>query len=347
MEWQNTELKKMFEILEENEKTIERFHRVEAKILSILNFKDFLEKLLQEIENNFNIPYVWITMIKNTEVCNFIQSLDDSELLAQRTNIIDEHDFYQVVCNDTKPIVTNQNIASFHNFLPNIEHDAIGSLAISPITIDGKIIGSFNQGDQSSKRFTANLNINLLQQLAVKVSLCLSNVTAHEKLKFLAYHDPLTGLLNRRVMEQVLLRELNRAKRYKSDLSIVFIDLNAFKAVNDTCGHDHGDKLLIHIAESMLHICRDLDIVSRFAGDEFVLILPETTIKKANLLMKRIQNYLSKNPLKVNNLTTYGSISYGIAYTNGTDKSLSSTSMIKDADKKLYENKKKLYSLKK
>ena len=173
----------------------------------------------------------------------------------------------------------------------------------------------------------------------MKVSLCLSNVTAHEKLQFMAYHDPLTGLLNRRVMEAVLKREFNRAERYASNLSIVFLDLDNFKRINDVYGHDCGDDLLKYVGGCLLEMSRDTDVVARFAGDEFIIILPETPKNSAENLMKRVKSYFSQHPLIANDRSIPISISFGVASTEG--KSVKDPdSLLKDADEMLYLAKK-------
>jgi diguanylate cyclase (GGDEF)-like protein len=212
-------------------------------------------------------------------------------------------------------------------------------MAIAPITLDGQLIGSLNQADISAKRFQPGIDTSLLEQLAVKVSLCLSNVTAHEKLRYLAYHDPLTGLLNRRVMESVLEREYYRYQRYPKSLSLVFVDLDHFKHVNDAHGHDRGDDLVKHVARVLMELSRNTDVVARYAGDEFVMILPETDSGSAGLLMERVQRHFTHNPLSVNEVTIPISISYGIA-TAGDLNIDSPQSLLKHADQALYEAKK-------
>lgn len=170
------------------------------------------------------------------------------------------------------------------------------------------------------------------------VSICLSNVAAHEELKALAFKDPLTGLLNRRAMERALKREISRSKRYGSPLSVAFIDLDDFKEINDTLGHDTGDELLAHVADTLRKLSRQSDIISRFAGDEFVVILPETAAEEADVLIGRIQQYFRDHPMAVSGTTVPVGFSCGIAspeHKAGEDVS----SLLKKADELLYRDK--------
>lgn len=335
-----TNIKALIERVKENELIAMRFQKVESRILSVLNFKDFFETLLTEIMETFGMPYVWITLIEGSEACNVIlKSSAESPIVQERINIISDALFHGLVGSSLSPILVNEDLKPYFKMLPENRKYFIRSMAIVPITLDGTIIGSLNQGDSDKGRFDPAFDSSLLEQLAVKVSLCLSNVTAHEKLKFLAFHDPLTELLNRRVMESVLKREFYRSKRYSSTLSLIFIDLDDFKTVNDTEGHEAGDCLLRYVADKLVDMTRTTDIVARFAGDEFVVILPETGVKKANKLLSRIQKFFNNNPMEYHGKRIPVSISFGAASTQ--DESIVNPSvLLKKADQILYKVKK-------
>ena len=331
-------IKKLLDRLKHNDETTRKFFEIEKRILSILNYKDLFEILLSEIKNKFGMPYAWISIIEKSELFNFIQSLETSETLKKRINIIDKKTFYNLVGIKTTPLLINDDLRALSKLLPRHEKHRIRSIAISPISLDGEIVGSLNQAHILPGHFKPGLDTSSLEQLAVKVSFCLSNVTAHEKLKFLAYSDPLTGLLNRRAMENALKREFNREKRYQRILSVVFIDLDDFKSVNDVHGHDLGDELLKYMASQLLDISRDTDVVARFAGDEFIVILPETSAVKTKNLMNRLKDYFIKHPLNTAGTSIPVSISFGVASTE--DKSIENpTMLLKKADEMLYKAK--------
>ena len=331
--------KELIDRLQKNEQVDKKFHEIETRILSILNFKDFFEVLLTEIQKQFGVPCVWISLIDNSEVSDLVQFIKESDILRPRISVVDRDLFMDLVGNRRQPLLINQNIEPYYQFFPQGRDDQIKSLAVAPISLDGEMIGSFNQADFSKERFQPGIDTSRLEQLAAKVSVCLSNVTAHEKLKRMAYQDALTGLLNRRVMASILKREYNRAKRYQTPLSLVFIDVNDFKKVNDTFGHNAGDELLKYLAALLLEMSRDSDVAARFAGDEFVQILPETTAKSAKKMLKRLQNYLFDHPLLWGKDKIPFSISFGIASTE--DKSVHSPDMLlKSADDALYQMKK-------
>jgi len=109
-----------------------------------------------------------------------------------------------------------------------------------------------------------------------------------EDLREQAIHDPLTGLCNRRYLEENLVRELYRAERGKSPLSVVMLDLDNFKPFNDSFGHDAGDSLLRQLGQMLHENLRKSDIACRYGGDEFVLVLPDSSLADAERRAEQI-----------------------------------------------------------
>ena len=136
----------------------------------------------------------------------------------------------------------------------------------------------------------------------------------------------------------MLEREFFRFQRYPKSLSVVFVDLDHFKQVNDAHGHDRGDDLLRYVARVLTELSRNTDVVARYAGDEFVMILPETDRDSAGYLMERIHRHLKSHPLSTMGVTIPVSISYGIA-TADNHKIADPQSLLKQADEALYSAK--------
>ena len=322
--------------LKQNEEIAKKFNEIEVSILSILNFHDFFDRLLCEISDKFSIPYIWISMIQESAIARQLKSSKESQRLTSATVFVPQKTFLSIVGTRHVPLLANSNLEVYQELVPEISGYTFGSIAIAPISLDGEIVGSINQADKDPGRFEPGIDSSLLEQLAMKVSLCLSNVSAHEKLKFLAFHDPLTGLLNRGVMERVLEREFSRAIRYKSDLSLIFMDLDDFKNINDTAGHDAGDQALRLMAASLNAMKRETDIVARFAGDEFVVILPSTSRDQAEHYIQRVKLYLNSTPLDQSSPLIHIKLSHGISNIKDTGVT-DPQALIKKADKRLYQ----------
>nr|WP_321400442.1 diguanylate cyclase [uncultured Desulfobacter sp.] len=329
--------KALLDRLEKNEEIAKKFHEIEVSILSILDFHNFFERLLTEISDKFCIPHIWVAIIAEGPLARQLEANQDARKLAPYMVNVSEHVFSSIVTTP-KPMLANTGLAAYKEIIPQTLDQDIGSIAIAPISLDGEIVGSINQADPDPKRFEPGIDTCLLEQLALKVSLCLSNVTAHEQLKFLAFHDPLTGLLNRGVMNRVLEREFSRAKRYGMDLSLIFLDLDKFKVINDTAGHDVGDQVLCALAGVLAAQKRGSDIVARFAGDEFIVILPSSNISQAERYIHRVKHDLATFPVNCGKKEYFIRISHGIS--NILDAGINTPrDMIKIADERMYEAK--------
>ena len=156
------------------------------------------------------------------------------------------------------------------------------------------------------------------------------------QLRHLSRTDSLTGLYNHRTFYERLGEELKRAKRYQSPLSIVLIDLDKFKAVNDTKGHQFGDHLLVKCAQWLHGELRETDIICRYGGDEFGVILPETTGEHARLMMVRVAAEFRKFGAQEGAPASFG-LSFGLAAHPEDDGTV--MRMVKVADERLLMNK--------
>ncbi|MCL7746678.1 PAS domain S-box protein [Halalkalibacter alkaliphilus] len=159
-----------------------------------------------------------------------------------------------------------------------------------------------------------------------------------EQLEYLAFHDPLTGLVNRRMFNELIDQSLEEAKRYEGALAVMYLDMDKFKNVNDQLGHDVGDEILKQFAKRLEENIRDSDIACRIGGDEFLILLKRTEGKKKEIssIAKRIFKSLQQ-PYFIQENTLVMTSSIGIAMYPGDG--LSSKTLIRNADHALYEAK--------
>ncbi len=148
--------------------------------------------------------------------------------------------------------------------------------------------------------------------------------------------DALTGVLNRRGLEQALDRELARFRRYGEDLSVVMFDLDRFKGINDLYGHIAGDKFLIRIAELVARRLRETDVIGRFGGEEFVLLLPHTRLADSvRLLEDSCRSIREHSGWLPQDDQVRATASFGVACTNGRH-SVTAEELLREADAAVY-----------
>jgi diguanylate cyclase (GGDEF)-like protein len=153
-----------------------------------------------------------------------------------------------------------------------------------------------------------------------------------------ADRDHLTGLLNRRSFELLAEKTFSMAVRNKQVFSLITFDIDRFKIINDTYGHDVGDKAIQHISELIISGSRDSDIVSRFGGEEFVVMLPTTNRENANVVAEKIRKKIQNSPFTLNGLVIEMTVSGGVSQYLRTEKGWFAS--LKRSDKALYKAKK-------
>jgi diguanylate cyclase (GGDEF)-like protein len=158
------------------------------------------------------------------------------------------------------------------------------------------------------------------------------NRRLHEELEHLATSDPLTGIANRRFFEETLAREIKRAQRYQRQLSLLMIDIDNFKNYNDQHGHPMGDKLLQDCAHLFRALLRDSDLVARYGGDEFVVILPEISVEQGKFVADKLRK------IKIGTLASEEEIAISIGCA-AFQQDMTAASLLELADQDLYRQK--------
>ncbi len=197
---------------------------------------------------------------------------------------------------------------------------------------DDYLTKPFNQSELIARLNTANRVLELERSL----------LTANEKIRILSITDPLTGCFNRGYLTERLSQEYKRARRYKLFLSLILCDIDHFKKVNDTYGHQSGDVVLKEFARYIRESIReDIDWVVRYGGEEFLVVLPETDVNGAHIAAERLRHTVSQQDVNTNNNVIKITASFGISSfdINSPDNNISMEDMINEADRYLYQSK--------
>lgn len=205
-------------------------------------------------------------------------------------------------------------------------HEALG---VPLVTRSGRIgwLGIFSR--DPGTRFDDD-DLRGLEELAERVAPAIENARRFREARKLADLDALTGLHNRRYFHETLAREVDRAQRYQRRLSLVMVDVDGFKEINDRIGHLAGDAVLAEIAERVRQVVRSADVPCRVGGDELAVIVPEVEVGQARQLVGRIQRAVSSQPIARAGRVR---VSAGVADLQPND---TPTSLFERADESLY-----------
>lgn len=181
-----------------------------------------------------------------------------------------------------------------------------------PLNAHNQVLGVLAVHSSNPHYFTQT-KLRLLSAFASHVSIAIANAHLYEEAQYLAITDPLTKIYNRRYFFEIAQREFDRATRYGHQLSMLMLDIDHFKAVNDTYGHQIGDIALQKVANSCRESIRDIDILARYGGEEFIILLPNTEQQGALHVAHRIRDKISNIPTNAGKYSIPITVSIGVA----------------------------------
>lgn len=205
-----------------------------------------------------------------------------------------------------------------------------------PLTVQGEILGVLCLIDNSVRKGRHQMG---LPQLAVTVGetikLSLSNLKLRDELRQQAIHDPLTGLFNRRYLDEALPRDLHQSQRRNAPLCVVMLDIDGFKQFNDTFGHGAGDVLLREFGHVLREHLRKSDISCRYGGDEFLLVLPDSSIPDTQERLEQIRVFLKSLEIHYGE-HVLGTITLSAGIAQAPEHGATAGELLRAADKAMY-----------
>ncbi|OYO31944.1 diguanylate cyclase [Janthinobacterium sp. PC23-8] len=218
------------------------------------------------------------------------------------------------------------------------------SVALVPLLRNRRLIGSLNLASSDAARFTPALGTDFIKHMASIIAICLENVISNEMLKYIGLTDALTGVYNRRYIDRRLLEEIARARRQQYCITCMYIDIDHFKRVNDTHGHQGGDEVLREVAARIRHELRRSDALGRFGGEEFVVLLIDADLASATVVAERIRASIADAPFDLPGAVQASvSVSIGVAslpsQANALPIDVVAQQLVAHADQALYQAK--------
>jgi diguanylate cyclase (GGDEF)-like protein len=305
----------------ENEEITKKIDNTEEAIYQTTTLEELLAIFVQQIKKNFDIPAIKVSLVEESKVAKKVIDLVSFEVLADYYSLITGDALKTLVKIDRIPILQDNNIKSFKELFSDKDFSEVKSLALVPFFSEDILAGVIGFGSYRKDYYNPQNDTRLLEKLGRRFSICLENVLKNERLKELSILDEMTGLLNVRGTKKVLKRKLEESGRFKQTLTLIYFDLDEFKIINDNFGHLVGDRAIQHFANFLKKTTREIDVLCRVGGDEFLAILPGTDRKKAEIYLERFKENLKNNLFECSNEEFIQiKFSFGITVVEGNKK---------------------------
>lgn len=225
-----------------------------------------------------------------------------------------------------------------HTGLPLLRNDEPWSVLVVPLRSVKNVIGTLVLASHSGQAHYSLEDQELLEFVSTQIATAIERKQLHEKLRDMAVYDQLTGLYSRSFLIDRFESAIKRTRRGKKELSVIYLDLDKLKKVNDTLGHHAGDLLLQEVARRLKSCLRESDVIGRMGGDEFVVLLEDTdTAEYARVVGDKIRTSIN-GPIEIEGHAIHVAISLGIALY--PQDGITAQQLFKHADQAMYLDKK-------
>lgn len=271
---------------EHNQDVMARFQERELALLNAGDLVELLERLTTGMRGSFALDGIRLMLLDPYFVIRDLLAANaDAGLMRNIELCTDVRGTLDRFCDPDAPWLGPWNDQQHR---PLFGRRIGGSVALLPLRQSDGPVGFLCLGSRESQRFQTGQATDFLGQLARVAAVCLENAVNREKLRLAGLTDSLTGLYNRRHLQHRLEQEVTRAQRYGQPLSCLFVDADRFKQINDVHGHAAGDLVLTALAQRLRARLRTSDLPTRYGGEEFAVLLPQTDAENACILAHAI-----------------------------------------------------------
>lgn len=334
-------LDSMLDRVKLNSDILTRLQQFEQHLLSLNSLAELIDFILCESKHLLDLDVISLCLVDpKGEIANYLE-IDHYDYRSKESLLLiaDDHSLQGNLGRSIRPFMGIYQAASCASFFPALAKDP-ASVVIVPLQRRGKCLGSINLGSYSAERFSQKMATDFIRHIAAVIGICVENNLNFEALRHTSLIDPLTGLNNRRFLEQRLIEEIERSRRNRSALSCLFIDIDYFKKINDNYGHQAGDYVLAQVAALSKKYIRSNDVLARYGGEEFVALLTECEEKTAVEIAERMRINIASLRIQYCEITIPVTVSIGVAVCMPDQSKIGVTAiavnLIKTADSALY-----------
>ncbi|HLP81224.1 MAG TPA: DUF484 family protein [Nitrosomonas sp.] len=301
-----------------NERKQQLYESFGFDIIGVTTPAQLSELLLCQMPKRFQLLDVTLILIdhhQDTEHLFFNPDEDVRRYSTNRLIILDtETDAHLIQSLPDRPLLGTDVMKKYRSMTGNLNSSLqVKSAAMLPLMRSERIIGALLLLSHDINRYQEGIGTLFLQKLSAMTAVAIENCLNQQRIKEISYQDALTQAYNRRYFDLRLKEEIARCIRSDDDLICMFLDVDHFKKINDTFGHQTGDRVLKHMVSLIKEQVRSCDIVARYGGEEFVVALPMTTIQAAHDVAERLRLAICSATFNFNDKPLRFSISIGIA----------------------------------
>jgi len=313
-----------------------------AQQINCLDIEKIAAVCVKDIANLVGVKFASLYILDESTGILHLQKYNHPFLINKIVSLNQTPPSPMVMAVRSKQLIQVQNIDSHSK--PVIkrsqrafaEHYKTSNCIIAPLICQDRVVGVLNLADKTESDGFMREDIALIELFSQLVGASIGNIKLFEKTQHQATTDGLTGLANHKMFYEVIEKELWRSRRYGGHISLIMIDIDNFKKINDSYGHRAGDKIILEISRRIKACIRQIDTAARYGGDEFAVILPNTALADAIVVAERMVNVVASAPMAWKKEQIQLSISVGVGQ---YDAQCTPEDIISRSDQALYKAK--------
>ena len=323
-------------IIERQAAELDALKRITFNLTSNLDLKSVLDGVVNEALHLVKDAHEAHIHLYEKDKLIFGASLDESGTKDRQMSIPRPEGLTNTVASQKQMVIVED--MQTHPLFVNAPIHRSGSIIGLPLMMNGVVLGVMNLVRSQPGEFSLS-EIRLLTLLADQAAIAIQNARLHQFVNEQARRDALTSLPNRRALDERLDEAIAQSTLSGRPFSVIMMDLDNFKTINDTYGHEIGDEVLRQVAEFLIQSLRSTDFLARYGGDEMTLVLPDTDLPQAIHVSHKIQEYLQSRSVRLpGGQTTQVDVSGGIALF--PKHANTAAGLLRAADEALYKAKK-------
>lgn len=319
--------------LEQARRKLSALYRITAISQKTVNQQEVLEEILDGITRELGFSHAAILLLDEAT-----QMLSIRAHRGYPSNVLIP--IGKGICGHaalSRELIYVADTSADPRYIPGAGAPGVAEVAI-PLIVDDRVIGVLD-AESSPEKILQSYDLDMLRSLASQIAMTIEHTTHVCRVETEAITDGMTGLYNYRHFRTVLDREYRRAIRYNRPLTLIMLDIDHFKHYNDTNGHRLGDETLRNVANIIKESCRDVDFPVRYGGEEFAILLPETSIEEGRLIAERIRVTIASYAFANAQAQPGGALTASLGVAGYPNDSGSALELVDHADAALYHAK--------